>query len=806
MSDWFGCLAVAFRSLRKAPGFTLSSVLILASGLALCCYMFAAINAYVLRPLPFREAERLVHLELADEDDDSIEVPAADFLEWRRHSKTLEQLGAFYSGTINLSGSEGPERYDGAFVTSAVFSALGVQPILGRLFRAEDEALGAPAVVVLSHTTWRDRYGSDATVVGKPVRVNGLEAVIVGVMPENFSFPLNQRVWVPLAFDPAKLGGSDEPSVEVLGRLRPGASMGAARAEVTALVAQLATTTVAKPARRAVVQPLAHEYVDSETRALLFTMFGAVFLVLLIACANVANMILARSAGRSREFAIRAALGASRKRLALHLALETVWLSVVAAVLGFALAEQGVRWTDAALRAHGGEMLGAYWVHLAVDWRDLAFLTVATTLVTLLAGLLPALRALAGDLTAPIKAGSVSGGGRRGHLSRGLVAGEIALCTVLLTGTGLMVRSLSKIGDADLGARTDGILSGRVALFQQAYPRPEDRARWFENLEARAAAIPGVTAATISTSLPGTFGGGQYFLAEGTPPPEKGREPGAGFAAVTPNFFSLFEIPMLRGRTFLPTDRSGSQPVAIVNRRFADSVWPGEEAVGKRLRLGRGDDAEADWRTVIGVVRDVTHGEVDEGQRRGIYVPLAQSDVRFASVALRTSAPAMTLAEPLRRTVAALDPDVPVYFLRTLDEWLALGRFDNDFLALLFVLFGAVGALLAAAGLYAVVAYSVSRKTREIGVRRALGAQDQGILRWVLGQGFSQAAIGIGIGLPAALGFGQLLSNELFEVSPFDPLTFAGAIILVVLVAAAATWLPARRALGVAPNQALRYE
>lgn len=805
MSRYTGWLSVAFRSLRKAPGFTVSAVGILAAGLALCSYMFAAVNAYVLRPLPFDDSESLVHLELADLENDSLEVPALDFLEWRRALQNVEHLGGYYQGTVNLSGGERPERFEGAFLTSEVLPALGVQPLHGRVFQAADEAPGAPAVVLLGYATWRDRYRGDPAAVGRTVRVNGHAAVVIGVMPEGFRFPAREEVWVPLVLDPAKLGSADDPSLELIARLAPGVAMVEAQDEATAVLQRVDQS---KPAaaleRRAVVKPLAHEYVGKEARAIIFTMLGAVLLVLLIACANVANLILARSAARSRELAIRSALGASRRRLAVQLAVETLLLSVVAGGLAFALARQGTRWTQAAMIANGGDMLPAYWVRFTVDWRDVVFLAVASTLVTLLAGLLPALRALSGDLTAPIKSGGGSGR-RKGHLSRGLVAGEIALCTVLLAGTGLMVRSVIELGNADVGGATANVLSGRIALFPENYPEPDQRVRLLETLAERAAAIPGVTRATVATALPGTFSGGGYYSAEGAAAPEPGREPHAGWVAAAPSYLAMFEIPLLQGRGFTTGDRRDAAQVAMVNRSFAAKVWPEGDPVGKRLRLGRGENAE-DWRTVVGVIPDLVHGQLDDGLRPTIYVPLAQADVRFASVAVRGDVRAESLAEPLRSAVTALDADLPVYFLRTLDEWVAIGRFEDDFLALLFAIFGAVGVLLAAAGLYAVIAYSVSQKTREIGVRRALGAPDAGILRWVLRQGFVQAALGIGIGLPVALGFGRLIADELYKVSPFDPLTFAGVILLVTLVAVAATMVPARRALGVAPNTALRYD
>lgn len=805
MNRYIGWLSVAFRSLRKAPGFTVSAVVILAAGLGLCSYMFAAVNAYVLRPLPFANPESLVHLELADLEDDSLEVPALEFLEWRRQAQNVELLGGYYDGTINLSGGERPERFDGAFLTSGVLPALGVQPLHGRLFQPADEVPGAPAVVLLGYNTWRDRYHSDPATIGRAVRVNGHQAVVIGVMPEGFRFPAREEVWVPLVLDPAKLGSAEDPELEVIARLRPGVSAADAQDEATAILKRFdENRPAAALERRAVVKPLAHEYVGKEARAIIFTMLGAVMLVLLIACANVANLILARSAARAQELAIRSALGASRRQLAVQLAVETLLLSVAAGGLAFLLARQGTRWTESAMIGNGGEMLPAYWVRFAVDWRDVAFLAGAATLVTLLAGLLPALRAVSGDLTAPIKSGGGSGR-RKGHLSRGLVAGEIALCTVLLTGTGLMVRSVIELGGAAVGGSTENVLSGRIALFPESYPEPEQRVRLFETLAERATEIPGVTQVTVASALPGTFSGGDFYAVEGASAPEPGREPRAGWVAMAPNYLAMFEIPVLQGRGFTDGDRRDAAPVVIVNREFAAKVWPQGDPVGQRLKLGRGDEAE-DWRTVIGVIPDIVHGQLDDGLRPTVYVPLAQSEVRFASIALRGDVRAQTLAEPLRAVVSAVDADLPVYFLRTLDEWVAIGRFEDDFLALLFAIFGVVGVLLAAAGLYAVIAYSVSQKTREIGVRRALGAPDAGILRWVLRQGFVQAALGIGIGLPVSLGFGRLIADQLYQVSPFDPLTFAGVILLVVAVALLATMVPARRALGVAPNTALRYD
>jgi putative ABC transport system permease protein len=805
MTGPFRPLRQTLRALVRSPGYSLAAILMLGLGLGLVSYMFTAINAFVLRPLPFPRSEQLVHVELAklSEGQDSIEVPLADFVDLRREQTSLGGLAAFSTGTVNLGGDPHPERLDGAFVTAEALATIGVRPLHGRTFAAGDDQPGAPAVAVLGFELWRDRFAADPAIVGRTARFNGREAVVVGVMPAGFRFPLAQQIWLPLTLDATRLERAGGTSVEVFGRLPEGRSLAAARAEIRGIVERLAAAHPETNAGlTAVVKPYAEEFVSAEMRRMLFTMFGAVVLVLLIACSNVANLVLARSVGRRRELAIRAALGARRRQLAARIGLESLLLAVAGGALGFALASAAARLT---FRIGKASFDWPYWVNFALDWRDFACVAAAALAVTLMAGILPALRALRGDLTAPIResgGGTVSSG--LGRLGRTLVAAQVAFCCVVLTGTGLMVRSVVEVRAVRLGANVDGVLSGRIGLFETSYPTSGDRARFFAALETRLRQLPGVEAATVANSLPATFANGDFFAAEGAEPPA-GRPPVVARVATAPGYFAFFRVSIQEGRDFTAHDGGDAAPVAIVNRRLAERFWPGESALGRRLRLGR--DATTDpWRTVVGVVGDVQQDEVEDPLRPAVYLPLAQDAPRFVSLAVRAQGSPAALAAAVRQAVADLDRDLPVYWLRTIDEWIDLGRFSVEFLAAIFAAFGAVAFALAAVGLYALLAYAVSQRRREIGVRRALGARDAALAKLVLRQGLGQALAGVGVGVPLALAFGRLLSGELVGISPHDPATLLAVVVALVAVAALASWVPTRRALRLDPVVALRQE
>jgi len=808
MRDLLPLIRQTLRALVRQPGFALAAILILGIGLGLTSYMFSAVNGYVLRPLPFRDSERLVHLETArpQERRDSIEVTLHDFLDWRAEQASFDQLGAFYLGTLNLSGDDQPERLDGAFLTSNVFDMLGVQPVLGRTLVSGDDAPGAPGVLVLSYGVWQHRYGGDPSVIGRGLRVNGQPASVVGVMPPGFRFPLNEEAWTAATLDPAARPRGRGQSFEVIGRLKPGVTLGVARQQMAAIAERLAARhPETNQGLTTVIKPFADEFIDEGARRMIFTMLGTVVLVLVIACANVANLMLARNATRRRELAIRTALGAPRRRLIGQVLLESLALAVGGALLGGLLAAWAGDWTLAALRA-SETLAPPYWVDFEADWRTLAFLAACAFAAAALAGLLPALRATRGDVQEDLRSGGHGlTGNPLGRLTRGFLSVQLAFTCVVMVGAALAARSVASIHTVEIGADVANVLSGRIGLSESAYPTPQARARFFEQLEERLAALPGVRGAAVATSLPATFISTSWLQVEGRPTPEGQRSAYADFASVSPGYFDTLGVRSLEGRPFGSGDRADTLPVAIVNRKLAEQHWPRESALGRRIQLGR-SGSDAPWLTIVGVVPNVVQGEVDDPLDPTVYQPLSQTGPRFASLAVRAAGDPRALAEPVRKLVAGLDADTPVYWLRTLEGWIERGRFAGRFFAVLFTSFALGGLLLGALGQYAVLAYAVSQRTREIGLRRALGAANRELLRMTLGDGLRHLGPALAVGMLLSLAFARLLAGVLYGVAGFDAVSFGVVAAALTLVVLGASLVPARRALGVDPAIALRDE
>ena len=800
-------LALSIRFLLRSPGITLVATIILSLGLALTMYMFSAIDAYILRPLPFPESQRLVHLEWSNpsEGEDSISVPIHDFLQWREAQRNVESLAGFYQGTINLSGNARPERFDGAYVTSNTLSTLGVKPFLGRLFLPGEDQTEAQPVVILSYDIWRNRYQANPNIIGQTIRVNAQNSIVVGVMPPDFEFPVQEDVWIPFSLDVSKLKRSESVGLEVFGRIREGSTISQVSAEFQSIANRLAQENPAVyKGLVPVVKPYVHEFVGKETRATIYTMFGAVLLVLLIACANVANLTLVRSLARSREFAIRSALGADRWRLMMQVLVECLLVSVIGGLIGYFVADWAGEYTMATLKANP-DMVAPYWVTMETDWRTVTFTIFIALFAALLAGLLPAIRASRVDLTKSLHQGGYGSSKPLGRMSRILVTGQITLSCILLISAGLMTRSVLKLGNARVGADIQHVLTGRIGLFETKYPDSDAQIRFYQSLAQRIAILPGVESATISTSLPGTFASSNTIAPENYVPKEGSRLPAAHQVGIAPNYFSSFKAPILKGRAFDSRDRQDGQPVVIVNQLLAEKFWPLQNPIGRRLRLGEVQEKNP-WLTVVGVVGNVQQDEVTDEVRPTVYVPIEQNAAQFMSIALRVSGDPMQYAETLRKAVQEVDPDLPVYWIRTLDEWVEISRFGTSFLATLFGAFAVIAIILATAGQYAVLAYSVGQRKREIGIRRALGALDRAVLNLFVTHGLKQFAIALVVGLPLALGFATLISSQLYAVSSFDPVTVVIVSVSLLLASFLAAILPAQRALKVNPAVALRTE
>lgn len=749
-----------------------------------------------------------MYLAVADHEspDDGDELPPHYFADWRERQSVFEDLAGYYQGTVNLSGDDRPERYAGAFVSANFFDVLRQPPLMGRAFLPEEDRFGAPLVMIIGADIWRNRFNEDPGIVGKAVRVNGQDAEIVGVMPDGFNFPFDEDIWLPQQQDLASLARPDGADSVVFGRLRDGVTMEQARAAMQTLHdGLLADFPDERMEPLVIVKHYADEAISEVARRVIPVLFTCAAFVLLIACANVANLTLARVAGRRREIAIRASLGAARPRLIAGILLEIALVSMGGVALGLVFAHWGTAEIERVMTA--ADDLPVYWVDSSIDLTVAGFAFALALVTALVAGLLPALRASRADLNSGLRDGGYGASdARQGRVSQLLVTFQIALCCVLLICSGLMLRSAMNISGVEDGLGHRNAITGRIGLFETTFPEPADRLAAYEELQRELAALPGVLNATVTTGLPMAGTGATYYVAEGREIPPDARPPFAFYVSALPNFFDAFGIPMLQGRAFDSGDTADSLPAVIVNATFAAREWPGEDPLGKRIRLGQTDEGRL--LTVVGVVSDFMQDDDDFefGIRPAMYVPLAQDTTRFASFAATTDRDVLMLQAGVREAMLRVDPDTPIYWLRTLDEVSAIATFTTRFLAQLFGIIAAIAVLLATAGVYAVLAYAVGQRTREIGVRRALGASDDSILRMVAGRGARQFLVGIVVGLAVAAGFARLIQSLLVGVGAFDSVTFAGVVVMLGALSVVAAWIPAKRALRVQPITALHQD
>jgi predicted permease len=793
------------RSLLKSPALAGVSILALTLGIGLTTTMFSIVYGALMRGLPFERSERIMHLErnhLA-RGQESLEVPIHDYVDWRAQQRSFEGLAAFYTGTVNISGTEKPERYDGAFITANAFGLLRTRAFLGRTFREGEDAPGAEAVALLGYALWRDRYASDPDIIGKTIRANGEPTTVVGVMPDEFEFPLRQAVWLPLRMDPLKLKRGEGMSLEVFGRLKDGVTVDQAVLEMNGIAKRLALEyPAANEGIGAVVQPYTDEYIGEEPRALLFTMLGAVAFVLLIACANVANLLLGRAAHRSKEVGIRTALGASRRAVVFQFLTESLLLALAGGILGLGVAYAGVRWFNASLV----EANPPFWIDIRVDMVALFFVLAVAVLSSIVAGLLPALQASRADISEILKDESRgSSSFRIGRMSRALVVFEIALSCGLLVAAGLMIKSVTRLRQMDFGFSPAGLFTARVGLPEPKYPSDTSQVQFFEELAGRVTALPGVASAALTSNLPVLGSARPSFAREGVAYAKKQDYPRARRVSVSPTFFATLGVQLREGRGITEQDREGSLPVAVVNTSFVKKHFGGESPVGRRIRLGE-EDSEEPWMTIVGVAPDLYAGEADNEDPDAMYVPFAQQPARFMSIVARTRGNPSELTPLVREAVAAIDSDMPIYFARPMAEAIARSTWYYRVFGTLFVVFGFVALFLASIGLYAVMAFSVARRVREMGVRMALGAQSGDVIRLIFRQGFLQIAIGMVVGLALAAGVSRLLAIILFDVKPRDPVIFGAVVLVLSAVGLLACLVPARRATRVDPIVALRTE
>jgi predicted permease len=801
-------LRQATRIFSRSPGFAAISVIALALGVGLTTTMFSIVNGALFKGLPFPDSKGILHLERNNLSAgiESMEVTLHDYLDWREQQRAFESLEAYYSGTVNIRGTERAERYSGAFVTAGLFSLLRVEPVLGRGFREGEDTPGAEPVVVLGHRMWQDRYGGDPGVIGTTVWANGEQMTVVGVMPEGFRFPVQEEIWLPNRQDPLELERGAGTTLEVIGRLHDGQGPDQAALEINRIAQLLAEEyPETNEGVGAAVKPFVEEYVDVQAKGLLFAMLGATFLVLLVASANVANLLLARAASRTREVALRTALGASRRAVVSHMLSESLVLSVGGALVGLVIAWFAIASFVAAIESTEPP----FWMDFGFDLTVFLFVAGVTLLGAILSGVIPALKATSKNVAGILNDESRGSSGLRiGRLSRILVVSEIALSAGLLVGAGLMVKSMTRIQTLDWGFAQAEVFTARVGLFPTDYPEVSDRIAFFEQLQTRLSELPGVRGAALTTSLPGLGSWGSFAGVQGQSYATDQDYPLIRRQIITPGYFQAFDVDILAGRPFEAQDDTEGMDVALVNQAFADQFFPGGEALGKQVRVGR-SDTEEPWRTIVGVVPNLYMGGAlndEDPNGPGIYTPLAQEDARFLSIAVRTDGNPMRLTSLVRETVAGLDGDVPIYWTESMEQSLEESTWPFRIFGTLFAAFGVAALFLASVGLYGVMSFSVRRRTTEVGIRMALGAEPRDVIGMILRQGLWQMGVGLLLGGGVALLVGQGIQLLLFQVDPRDPVIFAAIAALLTCTGLAASYVPAARATRVDPMVAFQAD
>ena len=806
--EMFQDLRYGARMLRKQPGFTLIAVLTLALGIGATTALFTVVNAALLRWLPYREPDRLVHLwELTPQKNfPRREASYPDFLDWRQN-QAFEGVAAYAGGGFTLTGRDATERIQGGRVSASFFSVLGVEPLIGRAFNEGEDQPGAANVVLLTYGLWQRRFGGDSKIVGQTLTLNGNPYTVIGVLPPGFQFALRggAELWAPLHPSETQRNRRYMHWVNVIGRLKLNVSAEQAAAEVRVIGERIAQSHPDSHTGTSVIFVPLHEEIVGSVRPILLALLGAVIFVLLIACANVANLSLTRAAARQKELAVRAALGASRWRMARQLLTESLLLALIGGAAGLLLARWGV---DALIAAIPETRLSAmpYLRDLTLDGRIFAFTAGLSLLTGLVFGLVPAWQAGKQDLHETLKEGGrSSAGAARQRLRSALVVTEIALALTLLAGAGLLTQSLFRLLRANPGFNTENLWLVTTALPMAKYAEDSRVAAFHQQYLARLEALPRVKSAATVGSMPLVGGNTTRFIVEGETPPPPGQETESNLRDVSAGYFRTMEIPLLRGRHFTERDNASSPPVVIVNQTLVNRVFPNGEAVGRRL-IFTGDDRTPN--EIIGVVADEKLNGLDAKITPVVYYPFLQSPSTITNLLVRAEADPASLAVAIRREGLALEPDLAFFGGRTMEQLMENlpATFARRYPSMLIGVFAVIALALAAVGIYGVIAFGVSQRTHEIGVRMALGAGRRDILKLVLGQGMRLTLAGIGLGAAAAIVLTRFLAGMLFGVSATDPLTFIIVAALLAVVAMLACFIPARRATKVDPMVALRCE
>ena len=790
----------AVRTLAARPGFTLTAVLTLALGIGANAAIFSVVNAVLLKPLPFPEPERLVQIEDRHAGWASTNFTYANFADFERQAHTLEELAAYRPWLFTLSGGGEPENVDGYRVSAAFFKALKVRPLLGRIFSAEDDQAGG-SFVVLSHGLWKRRFGSDAGVIGKRCKINGVASEIVGVMPASFRFPEDANLWMPLGLGDELRTNRRAHLYTVIGRTKLGVPLAQARSEARALSAAIDAENKGVDPDWSAYPAALQERLVAKVRLPILVFFSAVGFVLLIACANVANLLLARAAGRAKEIGVRVALGASKARILLQLLTESILLAAIGGALGVVIAGYGLRLL---VQLSPGDIPRLQ--DAAVDWRVVAFTLGVTGLTGVVFGLAPAFQAFRVDLQTALRETRRScSGAASSRLRSSLVVAEIALAMVLLAGAGLLTNSFVRLLSVPLGFNPSNVLS--MELFLPEATESSWDQRTTETLAAilkRVSEVPGVQSAGLVNSLPISGGASTDFEIVGRPAVRSGDEPEADIRVIDPGYLRTMQIRLLKGREFTARDSADAPKVMLINQTMANAFWPGEDPLGKRVTM-------KDWGPpltgeIVGVVADVKPNGPEASVGSMIYWAYPQFPSLFNYLVVRTIGEPTSVLAGIKSQVRAVNADQPVSQVRTMEQVLGESLAQRRFSLVLIAVFAAVSLLLAAVGVAGLMAFMVAQRTQEMGIRMALGAQSGDVFGLVLGQGLRLTALGLAIGLAGAFGLTRLLSSMLFGVGPGDPITFGAATVVLIGVAFLACYLPARAATRVDPMVALRYE
>jgi putative ABC transport system permease protein len=801
-------LRFGLRTLSKNPGVTAVAITALALGIGVNATVFSLANAVLFKNLPFADSDHVLYIISTNSTKphwwNTFSYP--DYLDLRAQLKSFDAVGASTQVSANISDhTASPEGYNGARISVNTFSLLGQKPIAGRDFLPADAEPGAAPVAILSYKVWENRYGKDLSVVGRNVRVDEEPTTIIGVMPARLDFPRETEVWKPLVLKDEYMKRENR-RFTLYGHVANPSILKSAGTEANTVMQRLAA---AYPITNKAIGARVIDYneyfsgPEGEIRIVFSAMLGAVGFVLLIACANVANLQLGRAVSRMREISIRVALGAGRWRIIRQLLVESLILSIAGGLIGWMIAIWGIRTFDNAVIPNGKPQS----LDFSMDVRALIYLAAITIGTGLVFGLAPALRLSKLDVNTSLKDGGrgSSGGGRGKYLSGLLVVVEMALAVVLLAGAGLMIRSFMNAYRADIGIRNDNILTMWIQLPNANYLKPEQQLAFFDRLKTRIDTLPGVEISTVTSNLPLTGSWDFPYEVEGEPQPDARRRPNVDAVITTPDYFRVMGDQILAGRDFTAADGLPSSLTVLVNRQFAQSILRDENPLGRRLRLYKKDVAQP-WLTVVGVVPNIPYTNQRAKRDPTIYLPYRLETTSSMSIAARTSVPPSTLKQAFRREVEAIDDGLPVQNLHTMDEQMERRNWPYRVFGSLFAIFAAIALALASVGLYAVIAHSVSQRTQEIGVRMALGATSSNVMRLVFSQGMTQLAIGLVIGLAAALAVTKVLKSLLVDVSPSDPLTFVLAAFVLSLAAAGGCLIPARRAMRVDPIEALRHE